>query len=115
MALRISGGYAEGIAVPVEVAITLEPDRISEEAFAFAAAIPPDLAMILREVACVRPGYTVLVHAAAGGGGSLIGRSALASAPAASRARSAARTRPPAPKTWATARSSSATGTPKPY
>ncbi|WP_240546611.1 quinone oxidoreductase family protein [Paenibacillus artemisiicola] len=73
------GGYAEVVTVPAELAFPLEPDRITEEAFAIAAASPSNLAtayLILREVARIRPGETVLVHAAAGGVGSLIGQMA---------------------------------------
>lgn len=69
------GGYAEVAVAPAALVVPV-PESVSLDV---AAAFPSNAttaAMILRDVARVEPGETVLVHAAAGGVGSMLGQMA---------------------------------------
>jgi NADPH:quinone reductase len=75
------GGYAEVVNVPSELVFPLDEAKAAGMSLAAAAAFPSNTTtayMILSDVARVRQGETVLVHAAAGGVGSAIGQMARA-------------------------------------
>ena len=71
------GGYAE-VAVTDAALVAALPDGYRPEDLALAAATPSNstTALVFDEVARIRGGETVLVHAAAGGVGSQLGQAA---------------------------------------
>jgi len=73
------GGYAEIATVPAHLVFPLDAGRTVNPDLVSAAAAPSNVTtayLIMSEVARIRPGETVLVHAAAGGVGSAIGQMA---------------------------------------
>jgi NADPH:quinone reductase and related Zn-dependent oxidoreductases len=73
------GGYAEVAKAPRALVIPLDEAAVNRLDLAAAAAFPSNATtayMVMTDVARMRQGETVLVHAAAGGVGSLIGQTA---------------------------------------
>lgn len=77
LSIVAGGGYAEYVIVPSALVVPLPPDLPLE----IAAAVPSNTTtahLICHDLAHVRAGETVVVHAAAGGVGSLLGQMARA-------------------------------------
>ncbi len=76
-AMTIIGGYAEVAVAPAAMVVPV-PDGVDLRTAAAFPTIAPTAYALLHEVARVRPGEAVLVHAAAGGVGTVLGQMARA-------------------------------------
>jgi len=77
LSIVAGGGYAEFVTVPAVLVVPLPPDVPLD----VAAAFPSNTTtahLVWRDLAHVQPGETVVVHAAAGGVGSMLGQMARA-------------------------------------
>lgn len=69
-----SGGYAEVALAAAELTVPLPPSAVDPEVAGALATVVPTAVLLVDEVARLRSGQTVVVHAAAGGVGTALGQ-----------------------------------------